>query len=149
MRDFSYGIIPLRKGKEGWEALSVLHRQGFWGFPKGHAEEDEEPKQAAERELFEETGLKVVKYLAVEEFSDSYQFSYHGKRIDKTVIYYVAEVAGEVIPEPDEIVEGRWSSLEHAHQQLTYPASQEIIRKVHELLMKEAGKDNKDPKDPN
>ena len=32
---------------------------GFWGFPKGHMEEGESPLNAAEREVFEETGFKV------------------------------------------------------------------------------------------
>jgi ADP-ribose pyrophosphatase YjhB (NUDIX family) len=32
-----------------------------WTIPKGHVEEGEEPKQTAEREINEETGLKQMK----------------------------------------------------------------------------------------
>jgi ADP-ribose pyrophosphatase YjhB (NUDIX family) len=40
--------------------LLVLHKKlGIWLAPGGHIEENELPHEAAEREFFEETGLKV------------------------------------------------------------------------------------------
>ncbi|MFZ5376385.1 MAG: NUDIX domain-containing protein [Patescibacteria group bacterium] len=42
------------------KALLIKHKKlGFWLFPGGHLEEDELPHVAAEREFWEETGLKV------------------------------------------------------------------------------------------
>lgn len=35
------------------------NRDGYWAFPKGHAEEGETVEQVALRETFEETGYKV------------------------------------------------------------------------------------------
>ena len=32
---------------------------GFWGYPKGHLNDEETPLKAAEREVYEETGFKV------------------------------------------------------------------------------------------
>ena len=32
---------------------------GFWGYPKGHLDDEETPIKAAEREVYEETGFKV------------------------------------------------------------------------------------------
>lgn len=46
----------LKNGK----ILLVKHKLlGFWLAPGGHVEEDELPHHAAEREFFEETGVKV------------------------------------------------------------------------------------------
>ncbi len=41
--------------------LLIKHKKmGFWIWPGGHIDEDELPHQAAEREFWEETGLKVA-----------------------------------------------------------------------------------------
>lgn len=134
MRDFSYGFIPLRKGPKGWEVAIVSHHKGFWGFPKGHLDEGETPRQGAERELLEETGLKVVRYLSDEEFSENYHFFYQHQRIYKTVVYFIAIVEGVLTPQKEELADAQWVPLDKAEQRLTYPESQSIARKVIELL---------------
>jgi 8-oxo-dGTP pyrophosphatase MutT (NUDIX family) len=41
--------------------LLIKHKKlGFWLAPGGHIDDDELPHQAAEREFWEETGLKVI-----------------------------------------------------------------------------------------
>lgn len=43
------------------KVLLVKHKKvGFWLCPGGHLEADELPHQAAEREFWEETGIKVI-----------------------------------------------------------------------------------------
>ncbi len=46
-------------GPKGQIAL-VRHENGFWSFPKGHIDGEEMPQQAAEREIYEETGIKTL-----------------------------------------------------------------------------------------
>ena len=42
------------------KVLLIKHKKlGYWLAPGGHVEEDELPHEAAEREVWEETGLKV------------------------------------------------------------------------------------------
>ncbi|HSX35928.1 MAG TPA: NUDIX domain-containing protein [Patescibacteria group bacterium] len=43
------------------EILLIQDAKDRWTIPKGHVEEGEEPKQTAEREINEETGLKQMK----------------------------------------------------------------------------------------
>src|SRR4029453_17371131 len=43
------------------EILLIQDAKDRWTIPKGHVEEGEEPKQTAEREINEETGLKEMK----------------------------------------------------------------------------------------
>ena len=59
----SGGIIFRRNSKhEGrLEILLIQDAKNRWTIPKGHVETDEEPKQTAEREIREETGLKEMK----------------------------------------------------------------------------------------
>src|SRR3982750_698917 len=43
------------------EILLIQDSKGRWTIPKGHIEEGESPRQAAEREIREETGLQNMK----------------------------------------------------------------------------------------
>ncbi|NJO79196.1 MAG: NUDIX domain-containing protein [Cyanobacteria bacterium RM1_2_2] len=57
MQDLSFGIVPLLQQNGEHLFLLVQHQAGHWSFPKGHAEADETPLQAACREFEEETGI--------------------------------------------------------------------------------------------
>jgi 8-oxo-dGTP pyrophosphatase MutT (NUDIX family) len=79
-KDQSFGIIPLRKKENDWDVFIIKHKAGHLGFPKGHLiNEHEKPKEAAERELQEETGLVVKSYYALEPIQVNYECVSHGK----------------------------------------------------------------------
>jgi len=45
------------------EILLIQDSKGRWTIPKGHIEEGEKPRQTAEREIGEETGLKQMQVM--------------------------------------------------------------------------------------
>ncbi len=56
------GVIFRRaKDTDKLEILLIQDAKDRWTIPKGHVEEGEVPKQTAEREINEETGLKEMK----------------------------------------------------------------------------------------
>jgi 8-oxo-dGTP pyrophosphatase MutT (NUDIX family) len=62
VRETTSGGIVFRKSKEGkTEILLIQDAKNRWTIPKGHVEPGEEPKQTAEREIREETGLQEMK----------------------------------------------------------------------------------------
>jgi bis(5'-nucleosidyl)-tetraphosphatase len=131
----SYGIVPLRRGATGWEVLLVRHGSvGHWSFPKGGAEAGETNKQAAERELQEETGLTVSRYLCADSFDERYRFRSSSGLIDKTVVYYAAEVTGNLVLQEQEISDSRWMLLTDAEAFLTFPEAKSILRAVRSKL---------------
>lgn len=133
--DNSFGIIPVRKSENGWEVLIILHRGGrHWGFPKGHAENDETPHETAKREFSEETGLTVVKILSEEEFVEQYDFFSRGHKINKTVNYYVAEVQGVISLQANEVKDSKWVPLLEAPKHLTFPQARALCRKALGIL---------------
>jgi 8-oxo-dGTP pyrophosphatase MutT (NUDIX family) len=91
-------VIPYRK--EGDRALRylVLHSatvrnpRAKWEFPKGGIEPGETPRQAAAREFQEETGL--VRWTFAEGFEQNLSYTYirRGRKVIKTVTYFIAEV---------------------------------------------------------
>lgn len=132
--DFSYGIIPLRRTPQGWETLLVQHQGGHWAFPKGHPEPGEEPHHSAIRELVEETGLEVVRLFDVEPLEEKYMFRWKEDLIAKTVIYFLAEVQGEVTLQQEELVDFSWELLTSAHKRATFPATRQLCLTTQDIL---------------
>ncbi len=57
------GIVFRKSDKDKVEILMIQDAKNRWTIPKGHIEEGEQPKETAEREVKEETGLKEVKVM--------------------------------------------------------------------------------------
>jgi 8-oxo-dGTP pyrophosphatase MutT (NUDIX family) len=58
----SGGVVFRRHGKnQDVQILLMQDAKNRWTIPKGHVEPGEEPRQTAEREIREETGLKDMK----------------------------------------------------------------------------------------
>lgn len=55
------GVIFRRNKKQEIEILLTQDAKDRWTIPKGHIEPGETPRQTAEREINEETGLKEMK----------------------------------------------------------------------------------------
>ncbi len=55
------GVIFRRSPTGKLEILLIQDAKNRWTIPKGHVEPNEEPKQTAEREIREETGLQEMK----------------------------------------------------------------------------------------
>ncbi|MGZ3634107.1 MAG: bis(5'-nucleosyl)-tetraphosphatase [Parachlamydiaceae bacterium] len=132
----SYGIIPLRKELSGeWEVLLIQHRKGlYWSFPKGHAEEGEEPLQTASRELYEETGLLVKTLLSEEVFTENYQFISNDRLISKYVAYYLALVEGTLSMQAEEISDAKWVLFSEVPSFISFPESQTVCSKAYSSL---------------
>ncbi|MCB1107013.1 MAG: NUDIX domain-containing protein [Chlamydiia bacterium] len=114
-------MVPLTYERGDWDVFLVRHRNGgHWSFPKGHAEKGESPKEAAERELKEETGLEVIRYLDHPYVVEKYQFRREGALVDKTVRFYLAEVTTKYFLQLGEIEEGKWLPLREILQYATF-----------------------------
>lgn len=129
-RDRSYGIIPLRKVDGAWQLFVIQHKAGHWAFPKGHADPGESPRQAAERELLEESGLRVRRYVLPGTFSERYRFHHEGSLILKTVSYRAAEVEGDVTLQLDEVVDFCWVPIDDASSVLSFNEARKMVAEV-------------------
>lgn len=135
-KDYSFGIVPLKKIEGEWNTLLIKHQKSaFWGFPKGHADEGEEPYHTALRELREETGLNVKRPLCKDHLVENYRFRAHGKWIDKTVVYFVAEVEeGDITLQHEEIEAFCWLPFDQAENKITFEQAKSICRQAREKI---------------
>lgn len=133
--EHSFGIIPFAKQGSEWKVFVILHKKGkHWGFPKGHTEGEETPKEAARRELKEETGLVVEELLLNSPLSEQYTFYRNRKKVLKTSYYFPARVSGTVSLQEEEIREGRWLGFDMAMKTLTFSEGRALFNQVlHEL----------------
>jgi 8-oxo-dGTP pyrophosphatase MutT (NUDIX family) len=119
MPDHSAGVVLLRRFDGGWRCL-VLRAYRIWDFPKGLVEDDEAPREAAQREVWEETGLSDLEFHWGSEYRET--LPYAGVKVSR---YYIAEAPrGDVRlpiskelgrPEHDEF---RWVSFDDAEDLL-------------------------------
>lgn len=123
MMEYSFGVIPCRKGKEGWELLLVFDRHGNWGFPKGHPDPDEKPLTTAQRELLEETGLQIKEWIPSPELITRY--THDG--IPKEVCYFIAHVEGEAKACPPEVTQVKWVAPNQAASLATFSQTKELL----------------------
>lgn len=96
--EHSAGVIPYRIEPDGTLSFLILHSatvrnpRARWEFPKGGMEPGESPRETAAREFIEETSLKDWTFREGFERSLSYTYVRRGRKVLKTVTYYVVEV---------------------------------------------------------
>jgi bis(5'-nucleosidyl)-tetraphosphatase len=133
-KEFCFGIIPLKRTEDDWKVFLVKHNKGHWGFPKGHSLLDESPEQIACREVFEETGLSVTKFLQVSPLTEKYIFQDENKTIDKSVTYFLAEVKGDVKLLNKEVCDSKWVCFDEALELLTFEQAKEVCIEAMKIL---------------
>jgi 8-oxo-dGTP diphosphatase len=115
------GGVVLRDG-----AVLLVHRPEYddWSLPKGKLDPGESWKEAARREVEEETGLDCE---PGEEVGRLFYTDSRGR--SKEVRYYLMEPAGEAAP-CNEVDEVRWVPLEDAAAVLSYERDRELVTQL-------------------
>ena len=129
----SCGAVIFRKA-EGWNVLLIRHTKGrHVSFPKGHVEPGETESQTAEREILEETGLRVK---VDRRFRAENRYNIRPDTQKLVVIFAALTEQEEITPQPEEIAEAFWLSVEEAASRLTYERDRKIMRDAYEHLQK-------------
>ncbi len=141
--EISCGVIPIvRTPYNGIYVCIVQHSKGgHWTFPKGHSIDGETPHVTAERELTEETKLKVQKWLSLLPIQEEYTFFRGNRKTRKRVIYYYAEVEQQdgVFPSVDfcleELQNACFIPLAEIEKRATFPEMKKIALTVYQTLL--------------
>ncbi|MEM4336648.1 MAG: NUDIX domain-containing protein [Candidatus Woesearchaeota archaeon] len=136
-QEFSAGVIVFLKEGNAIKYLLLRYTKGYWGFSKGNIEKGESSREAAYRELREETGISDAK--PFEGFKERIEFFYRsGKEIvHKEVIFYLAE-ANEQYKDKIKLTEHTdycWVSFEEALSKLQFKNDKELLKKANNFLL--------------
>lgn len=118
----SGGIIFRRSKLNGQiEILLIQDAKNRWTIPKGHVEPGEEPKQTAEREIQEETGLQEMK---VYNWLGKVHFRYRRGQtlVLMTMHIYLVQGMGDtdkLVPE-DWLTDIKWIPAQEAVDKIAY-----------------------------
>ena len=130
----SCGAVIFRKAEDGWNVLLIRHTKGrHISFPKGHVEPGETESQTAEREILEETGLRVK---VDRRFRAENRYNIRPDTQKLVVIFAAQTDQLEIIPQPEEIAEAFWLPVDAALARLTYERDRKIMRDAFEHLQK-------------
>jgi 8-oxo-dGTP pyrophosphatase MutT (NUDIX family) len=142
LKEFSYGAIIYKINNSNPEFLLVKSKRSKrWGFPKGHVEKGESELETARREIFEETGIKNLKFIDNFRQEDVYIIdgaisSTKGNMVEKHSIYFLAVALEESSNfDENEISEMEWADVTHAEKLLYFSKQKEVLKLAYKLII--------------
>lgn len=137
-KEISVGALIFRKEK-GINYL-LLYKEAnenynsLWVFPRGNIEEKESEMETAKREIFEETGIKDLKF--VDGFKEKIFWFYKkdGKIIYKEAMFFLAETKIKEVKLSEEHNDYKWCKLKEAMKLLKFKNVKEILEKADKFL---------------
>lgn len=121
------GGVLVRPGLGGGYEVGLVHRpkREDWSFPKGHLEPGETHLVAAVREVYEETGFRVM---VGQSLGDLCYEDNKGR--PKRVRYWAMSVVGGAFVPNDEVDLLIWCDQASAHALLTYREDRRLLARL-------------------
>jgi bis(5'-nucleosidyl)-tetraphosphatase len=129
-------VVFYKEGATEPEYLLLHYTAGHWDFPKGNIEAGENEKQAAIREIREETGITDVEFLDGFRMKIDYRYR-HGRRLVlKEVVLFLARTHTRQVTLSHEHVGFAWKKYDEAMGHLTYQNAMNLLSGAKEFLQK-------------
>lgn len=124
-------VIYHKDSKSDYRKYLVLHYPaGHWDFPKGALENGETEQQAAAREIFEETGLRVPSFVADFRKEIEYHYRRQDGLVHKRVIFFLARSNETNVKISFEHSGFDWLTVDQSLRRLTFENAKNVLREA-------------------
>lgn len=137
-RTFSGGGVVLNKGG----LVAIVNQRGrAWSLPKGHAEKGESILDAAKREIYEETGLKRLKFIKELGTYERLKLSSENKDDNeelKVITIFLFTTPQEIFHSHDkENPKAKWVPIDEVEKWLTHSKDKAFFKKIKKQISNE------------
>ncbi|MDG6905583.1 MAG: NUDIX domain-containing protein [Nitrososphaerota archaeon] len=141
----SAGVILFTTTQNDTSFLLLRHRDGHWGFPKGHMLSGEDEFDCAIRELKEETGVtrEQIEFLVGVERTIDYSYERDGEKIHEETTYLLANSMNgpvSVALLAEERNGYLWTDLRKALELLQFENLKWVLTSAYQLIRNERQK---------
>ncbi|MEP0823890.1 MAG: NUDIX domain-containing protein [Nitrososphaera sp.] len=127
-------VVFYLEGTAEPEYLLLHYTASHWDFPKGNIEAGENEKQAATREIREETGITDVEFLEGFRMKIDYKYR-HGRRlVHKEVVLFLARTRTRQVTLSHEHIGFAWKKFDEALEQLSYRNAKNLLTAARDYL---------------
>jgi 8-oxo-dGTP pyrophosphatase MutT (NUDIX family) len=115
----------------------MKYRHGRWDFPRGHVEKGESELQAAVRELQEEIGVRVKRFIPGfrEVVGWDYTSGVTGDRMHKEVVHFLVRLRHKQVRRSDEDLDMRWLPYLQALRLPMWPHVNHVLKKANSFIL--------------
>ncbi len=128
LEERSAGAVVFRRVSGSPRYLLLRYPAGHWDLPKGNIEEGEQPLQTMIREVREETGIVDLRVFPGFERKIEYFYRRDGRKVHKTVVFFLAETSVEKVTISFEHQDYGWFDYAEAIKTVTYPNARRLIK---------------------
>ena len=130
----SCGAVVFTKIDGKIKFLLVRNLEGIYGFPKGHAENDETETETALREVYEETNLKIN---LIDGFRTTDKHSIPSKKNTvKHIVYFLGSFENQrIVYQRTELSGVSLADFSEAMELFQFDSSRRILKEAYNFLL--------------
>ncbi|MCR1808922.1 bis(5'-nucleosyl)-tetraphosphatase [Haploplasma modicum] len=122
--EYSCGALVYHYINDEIHYLIIKQKNGNYGFPKGHMEENETKVETAKREVLEETGVEID--IFDNHFSVITYEPVFGV-LKEVTIFLAKALTNEIKIQEEELFEASWLPFDDARKIITYQKDKNIL----------------------
>ena len=130
----SAGVVLYRRTGAGDLFLLLHYPAGHWDFVKGHVEHGETAREAAIRELYEETGIADATLVRGFRRRIRYTYRHGGRTYAKQVVLFLARTNTEQVHISEEHQGYMWCSYGQSLGQITYRNARYVLGRARRFI---------------
>jgi 8-oxo-dGTP pyrophosphatase MutT (NUDIX family) len=128
----SCGVIVFTRIENTIKYVIIKSVNGFYGFPKGHVENNETETETALREVFEEVGLKPT---LVDGFRETVEYYIPSINVQKKVVYYLGEYKNQaIVYQKEELLNAELYDYNDAIKLFSHQNNIDLLQKASEYI---------------